>query len=112
MAPFYSLCDALICRAGASTLAELAAFGIPALTVPWAGAADGHQEANARAFSTLTGGLTWIEWECGEVSPEDAFAKLFERAPSTRRDAGDFVNDAASSALWKFGESHFRPSGS
>ena len=104
MAPFYSLCDAVVCRAGASTLAELAAFGIPALTIPWSGAADGHQEANARAFSSMTGNLTWIE---GEENLEEAFAKLLARTPATRRATGDFVNDAASSALWGFAEEKF-----
>ncbi|MCL2010739.1 MAG: UDP-N-acetylglucosamine--N-acetylmuramyl-(pentapeptide) pyrophosphoryl-undecaprenol N-acetylglucosamine transferase [Synergistaceae bacterium] len=104
MAPFYSLCDAVVCRAGASTLAELAAFGIPALTVPWRGAADGHQEANARNFSSMTGNPTWIEGERGEEGLKDAFGKLLERIPIVQRHSGDFVNDAASSALWEFGK--------
>ena len=44
MNPFYSLCDVLICRAGGSTLAEVLQWGIPAVVVPWEGAAEGHQE--------------------------------------------------------------------
>ena len=112
MAPFYSLCDTVICRAGASTLAELAAFGIPALTIPWGGAVDGHQEANARIFSALTGSLMWIEGERGEGEKglKEAFENLLELAINSRKTAKnteDFVNDAASSALWKFGEDKF-----
>jgi UDP-N-acetylglucosamine--N-acetylmuramyl-(pentapeptide) pyrophosphoryl-undecaprenol N-acetylglucosamine transferase len=38
----------LVCRAGASTLAELAAVGRPALLVPYPFAANNHQEFNAR----------------------------------------------------------------
>ena len=39
--------DVMVCRAGATTLAELAAVGRPALLVPLPGAADGHQRMNA-----------------------------------------------------------------
>lgn len=37
-----------LCRGGASTLAEIAAIGLPALVVPYRGHRDGHQELNAR----------------------------------------------------------------
>lgn len=40
--------DLLICRAGAMTVAEVAAVGVPALFVPLPGAIDDHQTANAR----------------------------------------------------------------
>lgn len=42
--------DAVICRAGGTTLAELALAGIPALLVPYPRAADNHQAANAKVF--------------------------------------------------------------
>jgi UDP-N-acetylglucosamine--N-acetylmuramyl-(pentapeptide) pyrophosphoryl-undecaprenol N-acetylglucosamine transferase len=48
----------VICRAGASTIAELAAVGRPALLVPYPYAADDHQSANARAFAEAGGG--WV----------------------------------------------------
>ncbi|CAI8053385.1 UDP-N-acetylglucosamine--N-acetylmuramyl-(pentapeptide) pyrophosphoryl-undecaprenol N-acetylglucosamine transferase [Geodia barretti] len=40
----------VICRAGASTIAELAAAGRPAILVPLPIAADDHQSANGRAM--------------------------------------------------------------
>jgi UDP-N-acetylglucosamine--N-acetylmuramyl-(pentapeptide) pyrophosphoryl-undecaprenol N-acetylglucosamine transferase len=46
----------VICRAGASTVAELAAVGRPALLLPYPLATDDHQTANARAFSDAGGG--------------------------------------------------------
>ena len=49
MAPLYHAADFAICRAGASTCAELAFFGVPALLVPYPHAAMDHQTANARA---------------------------------------------------------------
>lgn len=50
MATPYGWCDAVLCRAGATSLAELAAAGKPAVLVPFPQATDNHQEHNARAL--------------------------------------------------------------
>ena len=42
--------DLLICRSGASTVAEVAAAGKPAVFIPFPRAADDHQQRNAEAF--------------------------------------------------------------
>jgi UDP-N-acetylglucosamine--N-acetylmuramyl-(pentapeptide) pyrophosphoryl-undecaprenol N-acetylglucosamine transferase len=47
MPDFYKWADLVVCRGGASTLNELAAFGLPAIIIPLP-AADGHQEHNAK----------------------------------------------------------------
>jgi len=47
--------DLVICRAGASTVTEIAAVGAPALFVPFPFAVDDHQTTNAQ-FLTATGG--------------------------------------------------------
>ncbi|MBU6336142.1 MAG: UDP-N-acetylglucosamine--N-acetylmuramyl-(pentapeptide) pyrophosphoryl-undecaprenol N-acetylglucosamine transferase, partial [Chloroflexi bacterium] len=44
----YRWADAVVCRAGAMTIAELAAAGLPAVLVPFPHAVDDHQTANAR----------------------------------------------------------------
>src|SRR5512141_1528601 len=46
----YAAADLLVARAGAMTVAEIAAAGRPSVLVPFAGATHGHQEANARAL--------------------------------------------------------------
>jgi UDP-N-acetylglucosamine--N-acetylmuramyl-(pentapeptide) pyrophosphoryl-undecaprenol N-acetylglucosamine transferase len=43
--------DLILCRSGASTVAELAAAGKASLLVPFPGAADNHQLRNAEAFA-------------------------------------------------------------
>ncbi len=48
MATAYAWADLVICRAGAITVAELAAAGVAALLVPFPSAVDDHQTANAQ----------------------------------------------------------------
>jgi UDP-N-acetylglucosamine--N-acetylmuramyl-(pentapeptide) pyrophosphoryl-undecaprenol N-acetylglucosamine transferase len=57
----------VICRAGASTVAELAVVGRPALLVPYPHATDDHQAANARAFATA--GAGWLIPQSGLSAP-------------------------------------------
>ena len=48
MAAAYQWADLIICRAGAMTVSEVAAAGLPAIFVPLQNAIDDHQTANAR----------------------------------------------------------------
>jgi UDP-N-acetylglucosamine--N-acetylmuramyl-(pentapeptide) pyrophosphoryl-undecaprenol N-acetylglucosamine transferase len=48
MAEAYGWADLVLCRAGALTIAELAAAGVGAILVPFPFAVDDHQTANAR----------------------------------------------------------------
>jgi UDP-N-acetylglucosamine--N-acetylmuramyl-(pentapeptide) pyrophosphoryl-undecaprenol N-acetylglucosamine transferase len=49
--------DLLVCRAGATTVAELTAVGAPALLVPLPGAPGDHQTANARVVADAGGAV-------------------------------------------------------
>jgi UDP-N-acetylglucosamine--N-acetylmuramyl-(pentapeptide) pyrophosphoryl-undecaprenol N-acetylglucosamine transferase len=47
----FARADLVVCRSGASTVAEIAAAGKPAIFVPFPRAADDHQRVNAEALS-------------------------------------------------------------
>lgn len=51
----YACADLVVCRAGATTIAEVTACGLPALLIPYPHATGGHQEANARAVQDRGG---------------------------------------------------------
>ena len=59
--------DLIICRAGASTVTEIAAVGAAALFVPFPSAVDDHQTANAKFLVTHGGG--WLMQQ-HDLTPE------------------------------------------
>ncbi len=67
MAAAYAWADLVICRAGALTVAELCAVGVPALFVPYPAAVDDHQTANARPMAEAGAALIIPE---AELTPE------------------------------------------
>lgn len=57
MPELYENCHLIISRAGASSVSEIAAAGVPAVLVPLPTAADDHQTSNAAEFKNREGGL-------------------------------------------------------
>ena len=51
----YSRADLIICRAGATTVAELSALGKPSILIPYPYASHGHQEINAMTLVKVGG---------------------------------------------------------
>ena len=73
MAEVYAWADLVVCRAGALTVAELCAAGLPALFVPYPAAVDDHQTANAGPM-TRAGAAAIIQES--ELSPARLAALL------------------------------------
>jgi UDP-N-acetylglucosamine--N-acetylmuramyl-(pentapeptide) pyrophosphoryl-undecaprenol N-acetylglucosamine transferase len=84
----------LICRAGASTISELAAAGRPAIMVPLRNAIDDHQMANAKALEAAGGGWVAPENEtlvpalCEHVRAALEQPEMLRRAAEAARHAG------------------------
>jgi len=57
MAEAYAWADLVVCRAGALTIAELAAAGVGAVLIPYPFAADDHQQKNAASFAANGAGI-------------------------------------------------------
>ncbi|MEP6801375.1 MAG: undecaprenyldiphospho-muramoylpentapeptide beta-N-acetylglucosaminyltransferase [Acidobacteriota bacterium] len=77
--------DLVISRAGAMTLAELAAAGRPAILVPFGAAAHGHQAANALAFSRAGGASILDEAALDGGRLAEAIRGLFADPPGLAR---------------------------
>ena len=76
MAAAYASADLVVSRAGAMAVAEVAAAGRPALLVPFAAAAHGHQEANGRALESEGAAVVVTEAEATEESLASALSSL------------------------------------
>jgi len=57
----YGAADLLLCRSGATTVAEITRLGLPAIYMPLPTAAAGHQEQNARVIEKIGGGRVLLQ---------------------------------------------------
>ena len=81
MADVMRAADLVISRAGASTVSELTALGVPAVLVPSPYVTNNHQEKNARALEAAGGAVVLLEQACpGQL--------LFSTAGAILRDGG------------------------
>lgn len=76
MASAFAAADLVVCRAGASTVTEIAAIGVAALFVPIPSAVDDHQTRNARFLVDQGGG--WLLAQA-DLDPQ-RLARFFEQA--------------------------------
>jgi len=67
MVEVYQWADLVICRAGAMTVSEVSAMGLPAIFIPLPTAIDDHQTANARYLTDNGAALLLMQ---GELTPE------------------------------------------
>jgi UDP-N-acetylglucosamine--N-acetylmuramyl-(pentapeptide) pyrophosphoryl-undecaprenol N-acetylglucosamine transferase len=67
MATVYAAADVVVCRAGAMTVAELAAAGVPSVLVPLPGAPGDHQTANARVLERAGASVLLPDPDCEPI---------------------------------------------
>lgn len=109
----YAAADLVVCRAGAITLAEITARGLPAVLVPYPFAAERHQHANAAELvdagaamvvedAELTG--PWLAQTVPELLADDDLRERMAKAgrrlgrPDAATRIADIVWEVASSA--------------
>ncbi len=81
MSPAYLGADLVVCRAGATTIAELGVTKRAAIFVPYPFAADNHQEANAQELVQLGAGIMLRESELDAAKLAGEIRTLFEDRP-------------------------------
>jgi UDP-N-acetylglucosamine--N-acetylmuramyl-(pentapeptide) pyrophosphoryl-undecaprenol N-acetylglucosamine transferase len=95
MAEAYGWADLVVARAGALTVAELAAAGVGAVLIPFPYATDDHQTRNARHFVTGGAGVLLPE---SELDP-NRLAQELERLLAERGRLIDLAERARAQAL-------------
>ena len=104
MPRWYVASDVIVCRAGATSVADLSVLGVPAILVPLPGAADDHQTANARAVADdgaavllpdreLTGDRLADELDALLNDPGRRSELARAQRRRSRADAGDAIAD-------------------
>ncbi len=72
----YAVSSLVISRAGATTLAELAACGLPSILIPYPFATGGHQVFNARSFEAEAAAICLLEKELTPESLEQTIREM------------------------------------
>jgi len=78
MPGFFARADLVLCRSGASTVAEIAAAGKPAIFVPFPLAADDHQRRNVEALERAQAAVVLEETRLDEVWLVDTICALLD----------------------------------
>lgn len=103
----YRSADLAVCRAGATSIAEMTAMGLPSILIPYPFASDDHQTVNARCLadkgaavmirqdnltgSALAGVLRRLYKDPKEFKAMSAAAKAFGKPGAAEMIAGNFL---------------------
>lgn len=93
MGAFYSVCDILICRAGASTIAELAYFSKPVIFIPYPYASNNHQYYNALYAQEILPALVVQE---KEIENTDIISSLKKAEKAEKHEKSFSFNEISS----------------
>ncbi len=103
----YRSADLAVCRAGATSIAEITAMGLPSILIPYPFASDDHQTVNARCLadkgaavmirqdnltgSALAGVVRKLYKDPRELKAMGAAAKAFGKPGAAEMIAGNFL---------------------
>jgi UDP-N-acetylglucosamine--N-acetylmuramyl-(pentapeptide) pyrophosphoryl-undecaprenol N-acetylglucosamine transferase len=76
MAALWAVADVAVCRAGATTLAELTTLGVPAILVPLPGAPKDHQARNAQVLARAGAAVVLDDERCTGAALDSALEGL------------------------------------
>ena len=79
MVAAYKWADLVICRAGAMTVSEIAAIGVPAIFIPLPSAIDDHQTANAHYLTDVGAGLLLKQDNLSSISLAEHINEAFNK---------------------------------
>lgn len=94
MPELYTTSHLIISRAGASSVFEIAAAGLPSVLIPLPTAADDHQTANARYITGAKGGIAIPQKEFTPEKLASVLTDLFQN-PQKLRQMSDNIRWAA-----------------
>ncbi len=96
----YAASDLVICRAGATTIAELTRLGKPAILIPYPHAAANHQVENARTLMQQGAALMVDDGDAGERLPAAVLSLLeADRLEAMARESRKLGNPDAAKAI-------------
>lgn len=75
----YKVADLAIARSGASSMSELAYFGVPSLLIPYPFAADDHQSRNAEIFDKIGASKILLESNLNAESLAEAVSSILTK---------------------------------
>ena len=77
--------DLVICRAGASTISELTALGVPAIMIPSPNVVNNHQEHNAQVLAGAGGAVMVLEKDSSGPLLYDAACRILQDGERRRK---------------------------
>lgn len=101
MASAYAAADAVLCRAGASTVAELQALSLPALLIPYPFASNNHQLYNAEMLQKQGMAKVILDKDLKASDIADFFASVLT-APKQARPTFQRISAPAAAQLAQF----------
>jgi UDP-N-acetylglucosamine--N-acetylmuramyl-(pentapeptide) pyrophosphoryl-undecaprenol N-acetylglucosamine transferase len=87
MVAAYQWADMVICRAGAMTVSEVAALGVPAIFIPLPHAIDDHQTANARYLTDAGAGVCLMQKDLDAATLAEQITKMLKQLDAMSKTA-------------------------